>query len=265
ATPCSSPPPPPPWTCSPTTTSAGSGSPRPCWPSRADPGPPRPHRTRRAGARRRGRRIPGPPAVRKTGKRSDTRDMSAAAGPVPARLGRRWRTVSRRRWGMAAVPRGGAPKTLGAARGGPARPATAAEPRGGGGPPGRGAAESRMQRIPQLLDRPLTSYYLLFSSCPLLMAFGLTLVLSSSLVDSSPDTGSVYSLFQKQLVAAAIGLPLMLLASHLPLKVFRAIGYPAMLVSVALLVLTVFKGEAYNSGAVRWLEIGGLTVQASEP
>ncbi|WP_184398879.1 putative lipid II flippase FtsW [Nocardiopsis composta] len=166
---------------------------------------------------------------------------------------------------MAAVPRGGAPKTLGAARGGPARPATAAEPRGGGGPPGRGAAESRMQRIPQLLDRPLTSYYLLFSSCALLMAFGLTMVLSSSMVDSYTDTGSVYSLFQKQLVAAAIGLPLMLLASHLPLKVFRAIGYPAMLVSVALLVLTVFKGEAYNSGAVRWLEIGGLTVQASEP
>src|SRR5690606_17553497 len=95
--------------------------------------------------------------------------------------------------------------------------------------------------------------------------FGLTMVLSSSMVDSYTDTGSVYSLFQKQLVAAAIGLPLMLLASHLPLKVFRAIGYPAMLVSVALLVLTVFKGEAYNSGAVRWLEIGGLTVQASEP
>ncbi|MFC7330248.1 putative lipid II flippase FtsW [Marinactinospora rubrisoli] len=133
-----------------------------------------------------------------------------------------------------------------------------AHPRAGG------AVQARLRDIPQRLDRPLTSYYLIFGSSALLIALGLVMVLSSSMVDSYTDTGSAYSLFQKQVVAAAIGLPLMVIASHLPLSVFRLMGYPAVLASVALLVLTVFQGEEYY-GATRWLEIGGVTVQASEP
>ncbi|GAB3499512.1 putative lipid II flippase FtsW [Nocardiopsis coralliicola] len=162
---------------------------------------------------------------------------------------------------MAVVPQKRAPKKAGRARGrapGPERAAGAAGSRGGG-------AVQWLRSLPGALNRPLTSYYLILSCCALLIAFGLTMVLSSSMVDSYTETGSAYSLFQKQVLAAAIGLPLMVLASHLPLSVVRAVGYPAMLVSVALLVLTVFQGEEYNSGAVRWLEIGGVTLQASEP
>ncbi|GAA3759294.1 cell division protein FtsW [Spinactinospora alkalitolerans] len=125
-------------------------------------------------------------------------------------------------------------------------------------------ALSGLWALPRRLDRPLTSYYLIFGSSALLAALGLAMVLSSSMVDSYTETGSAFSLFQKQLMAAAIGLPLMVLASHMPLKVFRLVGYPAMLASVALLVLTVFHGQEYY-GATRWLEIGGVTVQASEP
>ncbi|MBB6172451.1 cell division protein FtsW [Nocardiopsis mwathae] len=133
----------------------------------------------------------------------------------------------------------------------------------GGGALGRGMARAR--ELPQVLNRPLTSYYLIFGSSALLIALGLVMVWSSSMVDSYTETGSALSLFRKQVVAAAIGLPLLVVASQLPLRVLRVIGYPAMIVSVALLIITMFKGEEYGAGAMRWLEIGGVTVQASEP
>ncbi|TDQ52600.1 putative lipid II flippase FtsW [Actinorugispora endophytica] len=132
-------------------------------------------------------------------------------------------------------------------------------PSGGGG-----AVLDRTREFTRLLDRPLTSYYLIFGSSSLLIAFGLVMVLSSSMVDSYTETGSAFSLFQKQVFAAAMGVPLMLVASRTPVRMFRLLGSALMLVSVALLVLTVFQGVEYY-GATRWLEIGGVTVQASEP
>ncbi|WP_026117575.1 putative lipid II flippase FtsW [Nocardiopsis alkaliphila] len=114
------------------------------------------------------------------------------------------------------------------------------------------------------LDRPLTSYYLLLSTAMMLIALGLVMVLSSTMVDSINETGSAFSVFQRQLVSAMVGLPLMLLAAQLPLGVFRVVGYPAMILSVALLLLTTFQGTEVN-GAIRWLEIGGLVIQPSEP
>ncbi|MDA2808247.1 putative lipid II flippase FtsW [Nocardiopsis suaedae] len=162
---------------------------------------------------------------------------------------------------MAVVPRGGAPgkKKAAPARPPGGRPEGAPRASSGSGGPSGG------NWLRELGRRPLTSYYLIVGSSAMLIALGLTMVLSSSMVDSFTETGSPYSLFQKQVAAAAVGLPLMVLASHMPMRFFRALGYPAMLVSVALLVLTVFKGEEYNSGAMRWLEIGGVTIQASEP
>ncbi|MFD0774364.1 putative lipid II flippase FtsW [Streptomonospora algeriensis] len=127
------------------------------------------------------------------------------------------------------------------------------------------AERSWLRELPTILNRPLTSYYLLAGSTALLTTLGLTMVLSSSMVDSYTETGSAFSLFQKQTLAAACGLPLLVLASHLPVSAFRLVGYPAMLVSVGLLLLTAVRGDAYGSGAVRWLEIAGLTIQASEP
>ncbi|AFR08385.1 MULTISPECIES: putative lipid II flippase FtsW [Nocardiopsis] len=114
------------------------------------------------------------------------------------------------------------------------------------------------------LDRPLTSYYLILGTGMMLIALGLVMVLSSTMVNSISETGSAFSVFQRQLVSATIGLPLMIIASQLPLWVFRLVGYPAMILSVALLLLTAFQGTEVN-GAIRWLEIGGLLIQPSEP
>lgn len=133
------------------------------------------------------------------------------------------------------------------------------------GKPEAGRASGWLRELQQLRNRPLASYYLIFGSSFLLIALGLVMVLSSSMVDSFTTTGSAFSLFQKQIAAAAVGLPLLVLASHLPVRTIRLIGYPAMVVAVALLLITAFHGEEYGYGAARWLEIGGLTIQPSEP
>lgn len=141
--------------------------------------------------------------------------------------------------------------------------ATTAVPRAAG-PRARVATGGRDRALwkewARSLDRPLTSYYLLLGTGVLLIALGLVMVLSSTMVNSITETGSAFSMFQRQLASAAIGLPLMLLAAHMPVSGFRVIGYPAMIISVALLLLTVFQGTEVN-GAMRWLEIGGLLIQ----
>ena len=133
---------------------------------------------------------------------------------------------------------------------------------------GRAQAQGRERTLwrewARSLDRPLTSYYLILGTGVLLIGLGLVMVLSSTMVNSITETGSAFSMFQKQLVSAVIGLPLMFLASHMPQQVFRLVCYPAMIVSAALLLLTVFQGVEIN-GATRWLDIGGLVVQPSEP
>ncbi|RNL86444.1 putative lipid II flippase FtsW [Halostreptopolyspora alba] len=143
---------------------------------------------------------------------------------------------------------------------------SASTPRGGDSRRSRTSRSSVwLRELRQLHDHPLTSYYLVIGSSCLLIALGLVMVLSSSMIDSITSTGSAFSLFQKQLAAAAVGLPLLVLASHLPVWTLRALGYPAMALALALLLITVFQGEDYGYGAVRWLEIGGVTIQPSEP
>ncbi|MGH8939533.1 MAG: putative lipid II flippase FtsW, partial [Actinomycetes bacterium] len=68
----------------------------------------------------------------------------------------------------------------------------------------------------------------------------------------------------KQAMWVAIGLPLMWVASRLPVRAWRACAYVALLVSVALLFLVVFAGTSVN-GNRNWLDFGGpFRLQPSE-
>jgi cell division protein FtsW len=123
----------------------------------------------------------------------------------------------------------------------------------------RGRLSSRLG----LLDRPLTSYYLVLGITMLLLALGLVMVLSTSSAAALDSGGSPYAGFQKQLLGVAIGLPLMWLAARSSPAVFRAAAYPLMLVSVIGLVLVIMIGVTVN-GAARWVLIGPFQLQPSE-
>jgi cell division protein FtsW len=114
-----------------------------------------------------------------------------------------------------------------------------------------------------VLDRPLTSYYLLLGITTLLVALGLVMVLSTSSVAQLDQGASPYSGFQHQLVGVILGLAALWLAARARPAVFRAAAYPLMFLAIVGLVLVLLVGQA-QGGAVRWLQIGPLTLQPSE-
>ena len=105
-----------------------------------------------------------------------------------------------------------------------------------------------------LLDRPLTSYYLIVGITALLLGLGLVMVLSTSSVQDLSEGLPAYSDFKKQLLGAAIGLPVMYIAARSSPRVFRAAAYPLLGASVIGLGLTLIPGVAVSqNGAARWI------------
>ncbi|ROO83962.1 cell division-specific peptidoglycan biosynthesis regulator FtsW [Actinocorallia herbida] len=139
-----------------------------------------------------------------------------------------------------------------------------------GGEPQSGARRgprAHLAHVLGLLDRPLTSYYLVIGCTLLLLALGLTMVLSASSVNQLKSTGSAFTLLQKQATWVAIGLPLMAVTAMLPPRFFRVAAYPILLLSVLALALVLVPGLGQNvNGATRWLSFGGgIQLQPSEP
>lgn len=132
-------------------------------------------------------------------------------------------------------------------------------------PGGVAALRSRLGAVVGLLDRPLTSYYLVVGCSLLLLALGLLMVLSASSVEQYESTGSSFTLFQRQVMWAGIGLPLMAVAAKLPPHAYRIVVYPLALAGVLGLALTLVPGMGVSAyGATRWLDLGFVQVQPSE-
>jgi cell division protein FtsW len=131
--------------------------------------------------------------------------------------------------------------------------------------PGLGGVRDRIGMWRALLDRPLTSYYLVLGITMLLLGLGLVMVQSTASVVDLTAGLSPYSDFSKQLLGAAVGLPLMWVAARSSPRLFRAFAYPLLAVSVVGLCLTLIRGVGVSqNGAARWIDIGGQQIQPSE-
>ena len=139
--------------------------------------------------------------------------------------------------------------------------AGAAEPREAraGRPAPRDIAASALS----MLDRPLTSYYLILGIGTLLIALGLVMVLSTSSVDSLINGAPPYAAFQHQLVGVVIGIPCMWLAARSKPALFRAAAYPLMFLAVLGLLIVPFAGQQ-QGGAIRYFMLGPVAFQPSE-
>jgi cell division protein FtsW len=144
--------------------------------------------------------------------------------------------------------------------------------RPGGGQAGRGpltgglaGTTERVRAARALLDRPLTSYYVLAGITTLLLGLGLVMVLSTASVTDLSYGESAYHDFEWQLAGIAVGLPVMWLIARSSPRLFRAAAYPLLAVSVIGLALTLIPGVGKSQyGAARWIDIGPLTFQPSE-
>ena len=107
-----------------------------------------------------------------------------------------------------------------------------------------------------------------FTVSMLLLAVGVIMVFSSSYARAWYDPGNVTGgnaayYFLRQLVFALLGIASMLLASRIPMSVYRRYAFPFLAFTVVLLMLVPIIGVKAN-GSRRWLGIGGLTLQPSE-
>jgi cell division protein FtsW len=120
--------------------------------------------------------------------------------------------------------------------------------------------------IRDVLDRPLTSYHIVLGATGLLLVLGLMMVLSASSVLSLRVNGNSYTIFVRQLIWVAVGLPMAYVASRMTPRHFRMLSYVALLGSMFLLVLTYIPGLGVGvNGNTNWLNLGGpLQIQPSE-
>ncbi len=109
------------------------------------------------------------------------------------------------------------------------------------------------------------SYFLLLGTTLFLVVFGLVMVLSSSSVDSYLDNTGFFGTVLRQGIFALIGVPVMLMISHLPLKFWRRVAWPMLIVACFLQGLVVFTPLGIEvAGNTNWLSIGGVQFQPSE-
>ncbi|MFC4629656.1 putative lipid II flippase FtsW [Promicromonospora alba] len=109
----------------------------------------------------------------------------------------------------------------------------------------------------------VSSYYLLVGVTGLLTVIGLIMVLSSSTVTSIAADESPYAAFLVQAQYALMGLPVLLIAAHLPVRWYKRLALPGLAIALVLLVAVIFMGEVTN-GQQNWLVFGPVRFQPSE-
>lgn len=118
----------------------------------------------------------------------------------------------------------------------------------------------------RFLDNAHGLYHLLLGSTILLLILGVVMVLSASSILSLKETGSAYSIAQRQAMFAAIGLIAMVIAIRIPERTWRRFTIPVLIGSIGLLVLVLVPGIGVEvNGQRNWIDIvGPFRLQPSE-
>lgn len=99
----------------------------------------------------------------------------------------------------------------------------------------------------------------------LLLALGLVMTFSASFVQSTQDLGDAFGIFQRQLLWAALGVPLSALAAACDYRWWRRLAYPLLAVTIAACALVLVPGVGMEAnGARRWFNVAGVSFQPSE-
>ncbi|MCR2809154.1 MULTISPECIES: putative lipid II flippase FtsW [unclassified Microbacterium] len=113
---------------------------------------------------------------------------------------------------------------------------------------------------------PVPSEFLLLASTALLLTgFGLVMVLSATSATATAAGDPPYEEVIKQVVFAVIGIPLMFVASRLPIAFWKRIAWPALIGSVLFQLLVFVPGLGVEANGNRnWILIGGFQFQPAE-
>jgi cell division protein FtsW len=127
-----------------------------------------------------------------------------------------------------------------------------------------------------LLARPLASYYLLVSSAGLLLIIGLAMVFSATSVKQFVASGNAFTSIQRQGTSAVVGLLAFWVCQRLPVRTYRALAKPGLILAFALIIGLDVLGVLAQANVLSeptfgpvhadllWLYLGPLQLQPSE-
>jgi len=100
----------------------------------------------------------------------------------------------------------------------------------------------------------------------LILSIGLIMVASSSITVSAREFSDPLHYFWRQSVSAIIGIIAGLIIIRIPVQFWQFMSVPLLIVGLILLVLVLVPGVGKEvNGSMRWIKLGPLALQASEP
>lgn len=106
----------------------------------------------------------------------------------------------------------------------------------------------------------------LMACVALLLGLGLVMVASASITVADRDFQEPLHYFWRQLVAAGIGISLAVIVMKSPLHYWLRAAPLLLIAAILLLLLVLLPGLGHEvNGSIRWLRLGPLSLQASEP
>lgn len=105
---------------------------------------------------------------------------------------------------------------------------------------------------------------LLVTICAL-VGYGLVMLYSASAVMASQEFGNHFTLVRSQLLKAAIGFVVLIVATSVHYQWYRRLVYPMLFGTLALLGLVLVPGiGVVQKGARRWFDVAGMSMQPAE-
>ena len=99
-----------------------------------------------------------------------------------------------------------------------------------------------------------------------LLLGGLVILASASITISDNATGNPFFYVERQLIAAAIGVAAGTFCLFVPMRMWQSLGPLLLLAGLALLCVVLVPGIGYEvNGSTRWIRIGIMNLQVSEP
>lgn len=98
-----------------------------------------------------------------------------------------------------------------------------------------------------------------------LVGIGIVMVYSASSALALKKYGSGFFFLKKQALFSLIGMVVLVVFSHIPFRVYRALTYPVLLTSLGMMVAVLVSGMGLSAGgSQRWMRLGPLTFQPVE-
>jgi cell division protein FtsW len=118
--------------------------------------------------------------------------------------------------------------------------------------------------VKRLFAAENSTFFVILGTALFLTVFGLVMVLSSSSVEQFVATHDFFGAFLRQGIFAAIGIPLMLIATRVPVWGWKKYSWHLLFVSILLQLLVFTPLGVTVNGNRNWIHIGSFSAQPSE-